>query len=221
MRRTDGDGQAQGTVPTAYVEELLLSLLDQLRKRSDSAQGYGPANLIALLRVLRGHLCGLDLSLLSLRGAYLQSIEMRDAKLTGAQISDIAFTEAVSATRAVAISLDGTLWAAGGVQGKVRVWNGGGQILQRIWQAHTGLVYSLAFSPDGRTLASGSRDGTLKLWDVGGQTGATVHLESVTHLRTLRRDRPYEGLNITGTRELNEAQKSTLQALGAIEEAAP
>src|SRR5216110_1366731 len=38
------------------LEEQLLSLLDGLRHLSDSAQGYGPANLIAVLRLLCGHL---------------------------------------------------------------------------------------------------------------------------------------------------------------------
>jgi hypothetical protein len=51
------------------VEEQLLSLLDELREWADYAQGYGPANLMALLRLLRGHLKGLDLSHLSIRGA--------------------------------------------------------------------------------------------------------------------------------------------------------
>ena len=42
-------------------------------------------------------------------------------------------------------------------------------------------------------------------------------LESGEHLRTLRRDRPYERLTITGIRGLTEAQKASLRALGAIE----
>jgi hypothetical protein len=60
------------------VEEQLLSLLDKLRQWTDHAQGYGPANLIALLRLQRGHLSDLDLSHLSIRRAYLQSVEMHD-----------------------------------------------------------------------------------------------------------------------------------------------
>ncbi len=187
-RRVDGAGQAQAgrdegwgqapslhplRVPTASVEAQLLCLLDQLRKKADNAQGYGSANLIALLRLQRGHLKALDLSKLSIRGAYLQSIEMQDANLSGSRISDCIFTEAVNATGAVAISLDGKLWAAGGIQGKVRVWDERGQTLYLI-HAHTDIVQTLAFSPDGRTLASGSLDGTVKMWDVG--TGlAPVH----------------------------------------------
>ncbi len=42
-------------------------------------------------------------------------------------------------------------------------------------------------------------------------------LQSGEHLQALRRDRPYEWLNIAGIKGLTEAQKGTLRALGAIE----
>jgi hypothetical protein len=45
------------------------------------------------------------------------------------------------------------------------------------------------------------------LWDL--QTGQP--------LQTVRRDRTYERLNITGVRGLTQAQRTTLGALGAIE----
>jgi transcriptional regulator with XRE-family HTH domain len=78
----------------AAVEEQLLALLGHLRTRADYAQGYGPANLLALLRELRGHLRGLDLSRLSIRGASLQGIEMQDTMLSEATLRDTTFTEA-------------------------------------------------------------------------------------------------------------------------------
>jgi hypothetical protein len=43
-------------------------------------------------------------------------------------------------------------------------------------------------------------------------------LHSGEHLLTLRRDRPYERLNITGIRGLSAAQKASLRALGAFED---
>jgi WD40 repeat protein len=58
-------------------------------------------------------------------------------------------------------------------------------------------------------LASGSSDdGTIKLWD--------VHAGEC--LKTLRSDRPYERMNITGVKGLTEAQKVTLKALRAVED---
>jgi WD40 repeat protein len=171
-RRADRTKQEPRTVPTAPLEEQLLSLLNDLREENYNAQGYGPTNLIALLRAQRKHLSGLNLSQLSIRGAYLQSIQMQDTSLVGSLIRDTVFTEAVSVTWAVTISLDGKWWAASGMQGNVRLWDEGGQTLQRIWRAHTDMVKTLAFSPDGRTLASGSLDGTIKLWDV--ETGALL-----------------------------------------------
>ena len=77
-------------------------------------------------------------------------------------------------------------------------------------QGHQGTVLSLRISPDGRRLASCGDDGAVQVWE----------LASGELLRTLRRDRPYERLDITGVKGLTEAQKATLRALGAIEETA-
>jgi len=150
----------------AAVEGHLLALLDQLRARADYAQGYGPANVLALLREQRSHLRGVDLSQLSIRGAYLQGVEMQDASLAGATVRDTTFTEAFDATWAVAISSTGQYWATGSRRGEVRVWREEGQLLHLAWQAHTDTVRAIAFSPDGGTLATGSWDGAIKLWDL-------------------------------------------------------
>jgi WD40 repeat protein/transcriptional regulator with XRE-family HTH domain len=148
------------------VEERLRELLATVRAWDEQAQGYGPANLVALLRLLRGDLRGLDLSQLALRGAYLQDVEMQDAILAGSLLQESVLTESFDAINAVVISSSGQYWAAGSRRGEVRVWREGGQILHRVWQAHTDFVTTLAFSPDGRALASGSFDSSVKLWDV-------------------------------------------------------
>ena len=59
------------------VEAHLLALMEQLRQRAESAQGYGPANVVMLLRQHRGDLRHLDLSRLVLRGGVLS--ERRNA----------------------------------------------------------------------------------------------------------------------------------------------
>ncbi len=58
-------------------------------------------------------------------------------------------------------------------------------------------------------VATTGDDGAITLWN----------LHSGEHLRTLRRDRPYERLDISGVKGLTQAQKTSLRALGAIESA--
>lgn len=152
----------------AEVEGQLHALLDELRAEAMEAQGYGPANLVALLRLLRGNLQGQDLSHLALRGAYLQSVQLQDATLAGALLRGCALTQTFDAIWAVAISSNGQYWATGSKRGEVCVWQRerGEQRLHLTWQAHTDIVLSLSFNPDGDILASGSLDGSIKLWEV-------------------------------------------------------
>ncbi len=149
----------------ADLEARLLWLLDGLRGRDQKTQGYGPANLVMLLRVLRGDLRGLDLSRLALRGVLLQGVEMQDARLSKAVLQDSVFTEPIDAITAVAMSRNGQYWAAVNWRGEVRVWAEAGQTLHLVWQAHLASVPALAFSLDGHTLASCSFDNTIRLWD--------------------------------------------------------
>lgn len=154
----------------ASLETHLLGLLDELRSKDHFAQGYGPANLLALLYLLRGDLHGLDLSHLMLRGVFLHGVSMQDTSLLGATLQDSVFTEAFDAISAVAVSATGEYWAAATWRGEVRLWKAAGPTLHLVWQAHTIYISSLAFSPNGQSLASVSWDNTVKLWDVA--TGA-------------------------------------------------
>ena len=98
---------------------------------------------------------------------------------------------------------------SGGSNGRLSWWGLLHGECVRVRKAHQGAVQSLKHSPDGRRLASCGDDGVINVWD----------LQSGDLLQTLRRDRPYERLDITGIRGLTQAQKATLRALGAMENA--
>jgi hypothetical protein len=158
------------------VEEHLLRLLALFRTEDAATQGYGPANVVSLLKDLRGHLRDLDLSQLAIRGASLQGVQMQDATLSGALMRECVFSEDFDAITLVAISKSGQYWATGSRWGEVRVWCENGQTLHLVWPAHTDMVVAIAFSPDERTLASGSVDGSLLASGGGGQWAAGAGL---------------------------------------------
>ncbi|PPS45548.1 NB-ARC domain-containing protein [Chroococcidiopsis sp. TS-821] len=106
----------------------------------------------------------------------------------------------------IAFSPDGQILATNGDRCSVRLWNvKTGECLNSL-QGHKSWVRAIAFSSDG-LLASSSQDETIKLW----------HLNSGKCQKTLRTARPYEGMNITDTEGLTDAQKTALKALGAVE----
>jgi transcriptional regulator with XRE-family HTH domain len=86
----------RGTGDNAAVERLLLDLLERWRGLPPDQQGYGPGNVVNLLRLLRGDLRGLDLSGLSIRQAYLAGVDAQNASLAGAQLAESVLSESRS-----------------------------------------------------------------------------------------------------------------------------
>jgi WD40 repeat protein len=75
--------------------------------------------------------------------------------------------------RAIAVSSDGRLIAAGGTRNRITVWEAGGrQLTAEPVRAHEEYIGEggLAFGPGGRRLVSGSHDSTVKLWSLDGGT---------------------------------------------------
>jgi WD40 repeat protein len=107
----------------------------------------------------------------------------------------------------VAWSPTGTMLISGGSDGMLRWWDVERGKCVQTRQAHQGTVQSLKMSPDGRRLSSCGDDGALNVWE----------LASGEQLRILRRDRPYERLDISEAKGLTRAQRASLSALGAIE----
>ena len=68
-------------------------------------------------------------------------------------------------------------------------------------------MYGVALSAEGRLLASSGLDGTIRLWDTN----------RGLQLRTLRSDRRYERVDITGLTGITPPRRAALLALGAVD----
>jgi hypothetical protein len=157
------------------TKPVLLALLDAWRGRPAAEQGYGPGNVVNLVRLLRGNLRGTDLSRLVLRQVYLQGVDTQDASLAGAGLVGTVLDEPFAYPTSVALSADGAFLVAGTPSGEVRLWRAADRTLLVAARRHTGMVWSVAVSADGQHVASGGDDGTVRLREVeGGQLLATL-----------------------------------------------
>src|SRR5689334_7157937 len=98
-----------------------------------------------------------------------------------------ALSRLPGAVFAVAWSPNGKVLMSGESTGKVVWWDveSGACLARR--EGHRGAVQALKVAPNGHWLASCGDDSTIQIWD----------LYNAEHLQTLRRDRPYERLDIT------------------------
>jgi WD40 repeat protein len=76
-----------------------------------------------------------------------------------------------------------------------------------VLEGHAGAIWGVSLSADSRLLGSAHVDGTVRLWET------TIG----TCLRTLRPERCYEPLDITGLTGITEARRQALLALRAVE----
>ena len=93
----------------------------------------------------------------ALRGFEWRYLQSRADESLGAADAGVALSD-------VAVSPDGSLVAATGRDGSVKLWDGLSLKLLRTAAGHTAAAWGVAFSPDGGLVASGSSDGTVRLW---------------------------------------------------------
>ena len=147
------------------TEQRLLALLDGWRGWPGAEQGYGPGNLVNLLRLLRGHLRGRDLSRLVIRQGYLAEVDAQDASFVDTHLADTVLAEAFDFPGSLALSSDGALLAAGTSNGAVWLWRVADRTPLATLEGHAGGVFGVSLSADGQLVASASEDGALRLWE--------------------------------------------------------
>jgi WD40 repeat protein/DNA-binding SARP family transcriptional activator len=104
-------------------------------------------------------------------------------------------------------SRDTRLLVSGGADGVIMLWDVAIRRLITRLTGHIGSISRVKLSPDGRLIASGGQDSTVRLWDAG----------SGVCRATLRPDRQYERMDITGLTGVSEVQRMALRTLGAVE----
>lgn len=128
--------------------------------------GYFAGNLLNLLSQIQVEICGLNFAGLTIRQAYLQTVNLHQVDFSQSHFSQSVFAETLGSILSVAFSPDGTKLAIGDINHKIRLWDVQAGVQLAMWEGHTDWVRSVAFSPDGQFLASGSHDRTVRVWNV-------------------------------------------------------
>ena len=108
--------------------------------------------------------------------------------------------------RAIAASPDSAFLASAGDDAEIRLWDVQTGECVQTFSGHQSRIRAVQFHPNKTWIISGSYDETIRIWDF--QTGQCVKKLI---------NKPYAGSNITAVKGLTESEKTTLKALGAVE----
>ena len=108
------------------------------------------------------------------------------------------------AVTTVAFSVNASYLVSGSYDNTIKIWNIEADTCIQTIAGHDNVIMSLAIA--NFRIISSSWDETIKLWD----------LTTGNYLKTLRSDKLYEKMDITGISGLTEAQGINLKSLGAL-----
>ena len=147
------------------LENALKQLISLLRKQYAKESNYGGGNILNLLRVLKTDLSHQDFSLLTLRQAYLQDINLHQVNFSQVELLDCVLAETFGGVTCVTFSPDGQTLATSDTNGELQRWDSR-QFQQLVrFQGHVHWAWSVAFNADASLLVSGGQDQTVRIWD--------------------------------------------------------
>jgi eukaryotic-like serine/threonine-protein kinase len=144
-------------------------------------------------------------------------------------IQQIAAIDAVdNSIRAVEFHPSGAVFASGGSNGTIQIWDANSKTQLASLNGHNGVIYDLTYDHDGSRLASASADGTVRLWDgISGQSVAVLsgHTGDVRRvvfspdgslLASTGQDKTVRLWDVAGGTQLAVFEASNERVLGAV-----
>lgn len=168
-----------------FVEQRLITCLEQLRTIPAALPNYAGGNIFNLLSYLKTDLRHFDFSHIAIWQAYMVESNLQDTNFAHADLHHSLFLEVLDRVRALAFSHAGRVLAAGITDGEIRLWQPQERHPLLTFRGHTDWVRALCFSPDDQWLYSCGDDAVIKQWDVNtGQCLLTLrgHIGRVTGL---------------------------------------
>lgn len=156
--------------------------------RSSNELGYLAGNLVNLLIAVGAALKDVTLSNITIRQADFRTADLRAADLSAAHLRECRFRDAFGSILTVRLSSDGQLLAAGGADGKVRLWNVATGESQAVIAASQKWVRSVDFAPNCDRLVVAADDNTVRSWSLDGSRSdeISVHGDWVMTVRCSR-----------------------------------
>jgi WD40 repeat protein len=185
-RAKDYTRQSQVRLILGPIAERILALLgsrgseQRLQRRCTELRGveyprpgYAIGNMLNLLLHMEIDLRGTDFSELEIRQAYLQGATLSDVNFAHVHFSNCVFTETFGRILSLALAPDQTLLAAGTASGNIELWQFPDGTPYQTLTGHSDWIRSLAFTSDG-LLASACDDATIRIWDI--HTGTCLQI---------------------------------------------